>query len=152
MLKYILIRYPTFSNHKFMRTKILFPFFILIFIIACTSIKPHLSSFENQFFNDRKTQYVLRKNTLNNEINIFDEEKLITKKNITFIQDSLRINITNEKKDRCDFTLQQYTVNHDLAFIVLWKNRGNKALWFFLNKGQNNKKWYITEAIEKRIR
>jgi len=129
---------------------------ILVFsflLVSCKSFKiDNNTSFVEQFFNDPTVVYNFKKNSVGNEINISDSKNLITKKTLAFNRDDVTINILTGKNDFINYTLQQYTVNEDLAFIVFWKNNENKALWFFLNKGKKTGKWYLLDVLEKTTR
>lgn len=129
---------------------------ILVFsllLVSCKSFKiDNNTSFVEQFFNDPAVIYNFKKNSVGNEINISDSKNLITKKTLAFNRDDVTINILTGKNDFINYTLQQYTVNEDLAFIVFWKNNENKALWFFLNKGKKTGKWYLLDVLEKTTR
>lgn len=96
--------------------------------------------------------YHLRKGDLDNDINILDSEKLVTNNLTTFKKDSLNIKFTNHKNDFIDYDLRQYTVNRDLAFIVLWKYGKNEAIWFLFTKGKSTKKWYLVDTFKRTTR
>jgi hypothetical protein len=124
----------------------------LISFTACKSLEANKNSFNNEFFNNTTVIYHLKNNKVDNEINILDSEKLITNRPIIFKKDSVNINIVNNKTDFIDFDVRQYTINKDLAFIVLWKFGKNEALWFLFNKGKQSKKWYLVDTLKRTTR
>ncbi|WP_415326315.1 hypothetical protein [Chryseobacterium sp. MMS23-Vi53] len=133
-----------------MRKNIFLLFFCLTIIMSCKSISN--KKFTNEFFSNPSVIYNLKKNKLGNEINILDSEKLVVNGIKTFKNDSLNINIVNSKNDFIDYDLKQYTVNRDLAFIVLWNFGKNESFWFFFNKGESTKKWYLIQTLKKTTR
>ncbi|WP_370899828.1 hypothetical protein [Chryseobacterium gossypii] len=143
-----------------MRNKIAFLLIIInLSVLSCQSVKTKTdnnenSSFESQFFSNPSVIYNLKKFVTGNQINILDSKKLVTDKSLTFKNDieDPTINIVTDKNDFIDYSIQQYTINEDLAFVVIWEYGKNRALWFFLNKGKKNQKWYLIEALERTTR
>lgn len=140
-----------------MKNKVLLLLIIVYFIItSCKSFSLTSSnySFNNQFFNNPAVIYNLKKYVNSNQINILDSKRIVTKKPVVFksINNEVVINIVVDKNDSINYNIQQYTVNEDLAFVVIWEYGKNRALWFFLNKGKKTKKWYLLEALERMTR
>lgn len=140
-----------------MKNKVLILLIIVYFIItSCKSFSLTHSnySFNNQFFNNPAVIYNLKKYVNSNQINILDSKRIITKSPMVFksTDNELVINIVVDKNDSINYNIQQYTVNEDLAFVVIWEYGKNRALWFLLNKGKKTKKWYLIETLERTTR
>lgn len=140
-----------------MKNKVLLLLIIVYFIItSCKSFSLTSSnySFNNQFFNNPAVIYNLKKYVNSNQINILDSKRIVTKRPVVFKShdNEFVINIVVDKNDSVNYNIQQYTVNEDLAFVVIWEYGKNRALWFFLNKGKKTKKWYLLEALERTTR
>ena len=124
-----------------------------VMISSCKSVKnPNVKDFTSQFFENPTVIYNLKKYTLGNEINILDSKNLISAKSLTFNNDDLKINIVHTKDHVVNYSLQQYTINKDLAFVVVWEYGKNRALWFLLNKGKTSGKWHLVDALERTTR
>lgn len=140
-----------------MKNKVLILLLIVYFIItSCKSfsLTPSNYSFNNQFFNNPAVIYNLKKYVNSNQINILDSKRIITKSPMIFksTDNESVINIVIDKNDSINYNIQQYTVNEDLAFVVIWEYGKNRALWFLLNKGKKTKKWYLIETFERTTR
>lgn len=128
-----------------------------LIILSCQTVKvksDDTNSFTNQFFQNPSVIYNLKKYATGNQINILDSKKVITEKPIVFqnTNETPTINIVIEKNDFINYNIQQYTVNKDLAFVVIWEYGKNRAFWFFLNKGKKTQKWQLIEALERTTR
>lgn len=122
---------------------------ILVFLtlISCANTVKNNISFEQAFFQNPQIINKLKNVAKKDKIKIYSNS-LISEKKLNFKQENTGIIISNEISDS-NFIIKQYTINKDLAFIVLWENDSNKTLWFYLNKGKNTKKWQVLDILEK---
>ncbi|WBV59926.1 hypothetical protein PFY12_12865 [Chryseobacterium camelliae] len=125
-------------------------FFILSFFTSCISLKKdrQKEEFITQFFNNESVYNSLEKYYTQRNIIIYDEKKELVEKSKTFGIDSKKIIAETIKPlDDNYFIVYSFTLNENLASIVLATSDEDKGIIYYAEKKKN--KWAIMNIIPK---
>jgi len=131
-------------------------FLILITMLVISSCKSTIilgkKDFVNQFFNNEIVHSSLEEYYGKN-ITIYDENRKITTRPIIYKMDSTILSIKNTKPlDNNFFTVYDFIINKDLAFIVFSTSDKYKGILYYLKRNQRNNKWEIMEMKKRNSR
>ncbi|WP_312177613.1 hypothetical protein, partial [Chryseobacterium sp.] len=114
--------YQIFSNLSKFKIQILCLF--CLFIIISVSGQQHIQTdskeiFTNEFFSNKRVQYILKDYLKKDKIIILDNDSLITNKPLKYSNEKITLAI-DKKLSNADLFVQYYILNPDLAYVSLW--------------------------------
>jgi len=124
--------------------------FIFSFFTSCISLKKdrQKEDFVTQFFNNASVYNSLETYYPKKDITIYDEKKELVNAPKTFGLDSKKIKIETKKPlDDKYFIVYSFTLNENLASIVLATSDKDKGIIYYVEKKKN--KWAIMNIIPK---
>jgi len=95
-----------------------------LFINISVSGQQHIQTdskeiFTNEFFSNKRVQYILKGYLKKDKIIILDNDSLITNKPLKYSNERITLAI-NKKLSNADLFVQYYILNPDLAYVSLW--------------------------------
>lgn len=127
--------------------------FALSFFTSCISLKKdqQKEEFVTQFFNNESVYNSLESYYTQKNIIIYDEKKELVDKSKTFGIDSKKVIVETIKPlDDNYFVVYSFTLNENLASIVLATSDEDKGIIYYVEKKKN--KWAIMNIIPKNSR
>jgi hypothetical protein len=99
---------------------------VIIYLYAFLALKSLIQAdskeiFRNEFFSNKRVQYILKDYLKKDKIIILDKDSLITNKPLKYSNERMKLAIDNKMSD-ADLFVQYYILNPDLAYVSLWGN------------------------------
>ncbi|GEM_PF-3541338 len=142
--------YQIFSNLSKFKIQILCLF--CLFIIISVSGQQHIQTdskeiFTNEFFSNKRVQYILKDYLKKDKIIILDNDSLITNKPLKYSNEKITLAI-DKKLSNADLFVQYYILNPDLAYVSLWGDIDAISFTFAKKRG----KWIFFDYSIRKTR
>ncbi|WP_449397461.1 hypothetical protein [Chryseobacterium wanjuense] len=129
--------------------------FLLTMFLSCSSININAQKdiFLTDFFNKESVYESLIDYYPNKSITIYDKENVLIQNSKEYGINDKIINIVTEKpKNKEYFVVYSFTLNKNLAMIVLNTSDMDYGIVYYLRKKQENERWAIMNIIPKNSR
>lgn len=124
---------------------------LFLFLTSCKTFvsKSHKKNFSHQFFTNSIVCSTLQ-DYYGDNILIYDSNKVLEKSTKHFSKDSVNIVIQNfEPQTKDFFRVHDFTLNQDLAMIVLSTEDRKKGVLFYLRLNKKKNIWEIMELTKR---
>ncbi len=129
--------------------------FLLTIFISCSSININTqkNTFLSEFFNTESVYESLIDYYPNKSITIYDKENMLIQNSKEYGINNKIINIVTEKPNNKEyFVVYSFTLNKNLAMIVLTTSDMDHGVIYYVRKNKENEKWAIMNIIPRNSR
>lgn len=127
---------------------------LLLVLFSCANINSNKQKdiFLSELFNTESVYNSLIDYYSNKSIIIYDKEKLLIRNSKKYGINNKVIDIVTEKPNKEYFVVYNFTLNKNLATIVLATSNMDYGVTYYLIRNNENEKWKIMNIIPKNSR